>query len=70
MATSKLQRPSLVYGLNSALKEHPGDFGKQQFTLWQLRLCSQHHGEGRQAPVNGVDSGRLWRTLEAGERTF
>ena len=70
MATGKVQRSSLVRGLNSALKEHPSDFGKQQFTLWKLRLSSQHHGEGRQAPVNGVDSGGLWRTLEAGEWTF
>ena len=70
MATGKLQSSSLVQGLNSALKEQPGDFGKQQLMLWQLRLCSQHHGEGRQASVNGVDSGRLWQTLQAGERTF
>src|ERR1700734_979840 len=70
MATGKLQSSSLVQGLNSALKEQLGDFSKQQLTLWQLRHCSQHHGEGRQASVNGVDSGRLWQTLQAGERTF
>src|SRR5580658_10427422 len=70
MATGKLQSSSLVLGLNLALKENLGDFGKQQFTLWQLPLCSKHHGEGRQAPVNDVDSGTLLRTLTAGERTF
>ena len=69
-ATGKHQSCSMVLGLNSALKEHPGDFGKQQFPLWQLRLCSQHHGERRQAPVNGVNSGRIWRTLEAIVWTF
>src|SRR6202046_5869130 len=54
MATGKLQSSSLVQGLNSALKEQPGHFGKQQLTLWQLRLCSQHHGEEGQGADNGV----------------
>ena len=46
MATGKVQSSSLVLGLNSALKEHFGDFGKQQFPLWHLRLCSQLRSEG------------------------
>jgi hypothetical protein len=67
MATGK--RP-LLLRLNSALKEHLGNIAKQQFTLWQPRLCLQGDGEARQASINGVDFARLWRTSEAGEGTF
>jgi hypothetical protein len=46
------------------------NIAKQQFALWQTRICPQGDGEARQASLNGVDFARLWRTLEAGEGTF
>ena len=67
MATGKCP---LLLRVNSARKEHLGNIAKQQFDLWQPRICLQGDGEARQASLNGVDFARLWRTLEAGEGTF
>ena len=67
MATGKLP---LLLRANSALKEHLGNIAKQQFALWQPRLCPQGDGEAQQASLNGVDFARLWRTSEAEKGPF
>ena len=70
MATDKMPITSLHRAVHSALKEHLANIGKQQFALWQLALCPQGDGEAQQASLNGVDFAKLWRTSEAGEKTF
>src|SRR6202046_4365480 len=57
MATGKLP---LLLRANSALKEHLGNIAKQQFALWQPRLCPQGDGEAQHASLKRC---RLRKTL-------
>ena len=67
MAPGKLP---LLLTVNTARKEQLGNIAKQQFALWQQRLCPQGDGEAQQASFNGVNLARLWRTSEAEKGPF